>query len=147
MKRMLKIENVSKHFYRKHGAVSALKKVSLNIDKGDFISITGPSGSGKSTLLLSLGGMNTPTEGTVSWRGDSIYDWKIKKRAGWRAKQVGFVFQTFNLIPYLTVFENISLAMDLSRNADKTEDEAKKETGKLVRPAQRTAKRVAKIKK
>lgn len=113
---MLKVENISRQFAQKHHTVSALEKISLEIAEGEFISITGPSGSGKSTLLLALGGMSSPDEGNIFWRGESIYDWEIKKRAEWRALTVGFVFQTFNLIPYLNVFDNISLSQDLSLN-------------------------------
>lgn len=111
---MLKTQLVTKCFAQKHGTVTALKNVSIEIEKGEFVSITGPSGSGKSTLLLMLGGMSTPTQGQVYWGNQPIYWWKIKKRAEWRAKKVGFVFQSFNLIPYLTVMENVSLALRFS---------------------------------
>jgi putative ABC transport system ATP-binding protein len=113
---MIKVENISKTFSHRHGKVSALKNISLEIADGDFLSVTGPSGSGKSTLLLALGGMSSPNEGKVYWNKESIFDWELKTRAQWRGKTVGFVFQTFNLIPYLTVFENVSLALTLSEN-------------------------------
>ena len=95
----------------------------MEISNGEFLSITGPSGSGKSTLLLTIGGMNSPGEGKIFWGNESIYDWKLSKRAEWRAKIIGFVFQTFNLIPYLTVFENVSLALDLSVNKEVNEQD------------------------
>jgi putative ABC transport system ATP-binding protein len=111
---MLKVDNIRKTFSHRHGKVSALSDINIEIADGEFLSITGPSGSGKSTLLLALGGMSSPNDGKVLWNNESIFDWELKQRAQWRAKTVGFVFQTFNLIPYLTVYENVSLAMDLS---------------------------------
>lgn len=119
---MIKTDNISKTFVRKHGSIAALKNISIEIADGEFVSITGPSGSGKSTMLLALGGMSAPTAGKVLWDNDSVYDWKLTERAEWRAKMVGFVFQTFNLIPYLTVFENVSLALDLSGNREINEE-------------------------
>ncbi len=111
---MISIENISRHFSKKHRNVIALDNVSLKIKKGDFISIIGPSGSGKSTLLLAIGGMSTPTKGKVLWEDESIYDWSYNKRAQWRSTKIGFVFQSFNLIPFLNVFENISIALSLA---------------------------------
>jgi len=112
----LKTELVTKRFAQKHGEVMALKDVSIEINKGEFVSVTGPSGSGKSTLLLMLGGMSTPTKGQVYWENEPIYQWNIKERAQWRAKKVGFVFQSFNLVPYLTVIENVSIALRLAND-------------------------------
>lgn len=114
---ILKTQLATKRFSQKHGEVIALKDVSIEIKKGEFVSITGPSGSGKSTLLLMLGGMSTPTQGEVFWENEPIYQWKLKERAQWRAKKVGFVFQSFNLIPYLTVIENVSIAMRLANDS------------------------------
>lgn len=111
---MIKAHNISKKFRTRHSRVDALKNVSLHIVKGDFVSITGPSGSGKSTLLLTLGGMSAPHEGQIIWNEESVYGWGLRKRAEWRAKTIGFMFQTFNLIPYLTVFENVAIAERLS---------------------------------
>ncbi|MBF0226694.1 MAG: ABC transporter ATP-binding protein [Desulfobacterales bacterium] len=116
---MIRIDNLTKEFHRKHGNITAFKNISLQIEDGEFLSITGPSGSGKSTLLLTLGGMSAPTDGKVFWNDLSIYDLKLSQRAEWRAKSVGFVFQTFNLIPYLNVYENVSIALNLSLNKNK----------------------------
>jgi putative ABC transport system ATP-binding protein len=113
---MLKAEGVSQKFTARHEPVLALNNISLEIKDGEFLSVKGPSGSGKSTLLLTLGGMRAPTQGRVLWDNNSVYDWKIPRRSEWRAQKVGFVFQTFNLIPYLNVFENISIAVELSGN-------------------------------
>lgn len=111
---MLKTENLTKIFKRKHGTVQALCNVSIEIREGEFVSIIGPSGSGKSTLLLALGGMNSPDEGAVKWNDHSIYKWDMRKRSQWRGANVGFVFQSFNLIPYLTVYENVSVGLALN---------------------------------
>lgn len=113
---MLKATNISRIFKRKHGTVKALDNASVEIKDGEFVSVIGPSGSGKSTLLLSLGGMSRPDEGSVSWNNEPIYDWNVTRRSQWRGASVGFVFQSFNLVPYLTVFENISVGLSLSNN-------------------------------
>ncbi len=116
---MLQAVSLSRIFKRKHGTVKALDKASLEIRDGEFISITGPSGSGKSTLLLALGGMSHPDEGSVLWDNQSLYDWDVKKRSAWRGLCVGFVFQSFNLVPYLTVYENISVGLSLAGSGAK----------------------------
>jgi len=113
---MLKATSISRIFTRKHGTVKALDKASIEIKAGEFVSIIGPSGSGKSTLLLALGGMSHPNEGSVAWDNQSIYDWDVKKRSAWRGSSVGFVFQSFNLVPYLTVYENVSVGLSLANN-------------------------------
>jgi putative ABC transport system ATP-binding protein len=113
---MLKTHSISRIFKRKHGTVNALNNVSVEIREGEFVSIIGPSGSGKSTLLLALGGMSHPDAGSVCWNDQSIYDWDVKKRSAWRGLSVGFVFQSFNLVPYLTVYENVSVGLSLSSN-------------------------------
>jgi putative ABC transport system ATP-binding protein len=111
------LTGINKHFVRKHGQVAAAQNVDLSIDDGEFVGITGPSGSGKSTLLLMLGGMSTPTSGTVTWDNQNIYALGTGARAHWRGATVGFVFQAFNLVPYLDVFENVSLALSISGDA------------------------------
>jgi putative ABC transport system ATP-binding protein len=113
---MLKVTNISRIFKRKHGTVNALSNVSVEIHDGEFVSIIGPSGSGKSTLLLALGGMSHPNEGAVLWDDQSIYNWDVTKRSQWRGTSVGFVFQSFNLVPYLTVYENVSVGLALANN-------------------------------
>jgi putative ABC transport system ATP-binding protein len=118
---MLQIENITKIFTRKHGPVTALNHVSIGINDGEFVAIIGPSGSGKSTLLLALGGMGAPSEGRVLYNTASVYDWAIARRAQWRATQVGFVFQSFNLVPYLTVYQNVSVGLALSGDTDVSE--------------------------
>jgi putative ABC transport system ATP-binding protein len=113
---MIKIENLSKKYNSKGNSVVALNEVSLSIKKGEFISIVGPSGSGKTTLLLCMGGLIHPSVGKVNIDGASIYDLDIKERAAFRLRNLGFVFQTFNLIPYLTALENVQIPLSLAGN-------------------------------
>jgi putative ABC transport system ATP-binding protein len=91
-----------------------LADVTLDIAKGDFVAIIGPSGSGKSTLLHLLGGMLSPTAGEVRIGGDSLYDLSSDQRSELRKKKIGFVFQTFNLVPYLTALENVQVPLVLA---------------------------------
>ena len=93
--------------------MTVLSDVSLEIAPGDFVSIVGPSGSGKSTLLLALGGMLSPSSGRVLLDGDSLYDLEPDQRAALRGEKIGFVFQTFNLVPYLSALENVQVPLFL----------------------------------
>ena len=111
---MLQMESVSKQYRHRGQVVTALDGASVTIVKGDFVAVVGPSGSGKSTLLLMLGGMLSPTSGRVSLDGQSIYDLSSDGRARLRKRTVGFVFQTFNLVPYLTALENVEVPLYLS---------------------------------
>jgi putative ABC transport system ATP-binding protein len=123
---MLKMENVSKSYRHRGQTVTALDDASLHIPKGDFVSVVGPSGSGKSTLLLMLGGMLSPSSGKVLLESQSIYDLSSDHRARLRKKHVGFVFQTFNLVPYLTALENVQVPMFLAGTDERTQrDRAK----------------------
>ena len=115
---MIKIENLSKIYNSKRDAVVALSEVSLSIKSGEFVSIVGPSGSGKTTLLLCMGGLIHPSRGKVTIGEDSIYDLDVKKRAIFRLRNLGFVFQTFNLIPYLTALENVQIPLALAGISD-----------------------------
>ncbi len=120
---MIKIENLSKIYNSKGGSVLALSEVSLSIERGEFVSIVGPSGSGKTTLLLCMGGLIHPARGKVTIEGVSIYDLDVKKRAIFRLRNLGFVFQTFNLIPYLTALENVQIPLSLARTSSGTQSE------------------------
>lgn len=120
---MIKIENLSKKYNGKGNSVLALNEVSLSIEKGEFISIVGPSGSGKTTLLLCMGGLIHPSLGKVKIDGASIYDLGIKERATFRLRNLGFVFQTFNLIPYLTALENVQIPLSLAGNTNGNQTE------------------------
>lgn len=118
-KMILECKNINKTF---NGKDNALNGVSLKVYKGDFISILGESGSGKSTLLSILGGMDTPTSGSVVFEGIQLESLKEKQLALLRRTKLGFVFQFFNLAPYLTVRENILLPVILDgKNVKKYE--------------------------
>lgn len=100
-------EGVSKTFVRKSNSVQALSDVSLNLGVGEFVAIRGKSGCGKSTLMLCLGGLQRPDQGSVQIVGQSLYSMSPDERAAFRARHIGYVFQQFHLIPYLSVVENV----------------------------------------
>jgi len=107
---MIRVENLTKTFAAPGGGeVSALAGVTVRIDSGELVAVVGPSGSGKSTLLFAMGGLAAPTEGHVYLGETRVYDLDSEGRAALRRKEVGFVFQTFNLVPYLTCLENVVL--------------------------------------
>jgi putative ABC transport system ATP-binding protein len=121
------MKSVSKIYNHKNKAVGALNESCLDISEGDFIAIIGPSGSGKSTLLLMLGGMLSPTSGKIFLDGQSLYDLHADERARLRRDKIGFLFQTFNLVPYLTALENVQLPLFLT-GKDEVEQEQKAAT-------------------
>ena len=95
----------------------ALDGVNFTLDEGKFVVILGPSGAGKSTLLNMLGGLDSPTNGTITVNGKDISTLNNNELADYRASTVGFVFQFYNLIPTLTVYENVALVKDISKDA------------------------------
>lgn len=107
---MLKIEDVTKTYATAHGPVAALAGVSVEIKTGEFAVVRGPSGCGKTTLLLMLGGMLHPSSGTVTVAEKNLYKLAGNMRARFRSEHIGFVFQLFHLVPYLSVLENVMLA-------------------------------------
>ncbi len=107
---ILQLVDVTKNF----GDLEVLKGINLCVEKGDFISIIGASGSGKSTLLTIMGGIDTPSSGQVILDGVDVTDYKEKDKAILRRTKIGFVFQFFNLAPYLTALENIELPLILN---------------------------------
>ena len=107
---MIHLESISKVYSdRRRGDVRALDDVSLAVSEAEFVAIKGPSGSGKSTLLMAVGGMNRPTAGRVVVDGADLYGMSSQERAEFRADKIGFVFQMFHLVPYLSVLENVLL--------------------------------------
>jgi ABC-type lipoprotein export system ATPase subunit len=107
---MIRLENVTKSFAVPGGGeLHALHGLNLRIDSGEFIAVVGPSGSGKSTLLFAMGGLAAPSSGDVFLGPTSVYDLDAESRAALRRETVGFVFQTFNLVSYLTCQENVVL--------------------------------------
>ncbi len=110
------------HLTRKYGnSVAALKEVSFTVDKGEWIAVMGPSGSGKSTLMNVLGGLDSPSEGSVTIGGKEIGCLSSTDLARFRAERVGFVFQQFHLVSYLTALENVMLAQYFHSLADESE--------------------------
>ena len=110
MKR-IQAQRISKQYGKGDAAVSALKEVSFTIDKGEFVAVMGESGSGKSTLLSILGTLNSPTSGKLMVDDVDVYALGKDARADFRRESIGFVFQNFNLIPYLTLTENVMLPL------------------------------------
>lgn len=106
---LLRVENLTKVYGNTENQVVALDHVSFSVDKGEFVAIIGPSGSGKSTLLHILGGVDYPSTGSVYLNGESVYDRKADEIAIFRRRQVGLIYQFYNLIPVLNVKENITL--------------------------------------
>lgn len=96
--------------------VRALRGIDLSVKKGEFLVILGPSGSGKSTLLNCLGGIDSPTAGTINVEGDNIHNFNETKLSGYRRNKVGWIFQFFNLIPSLTAVENVALALEMAHD-------------------------------
>lgn len=111
---MYRLKNVTKTYHKRQQSVVALRVAELAIDAGEYVAIIGASGSGKTTLLSVLGGMLSPDEGEVVLQGESLYDLPIAKRTERRRSLIGFVFQTFNLIPYLTALENVMVPLFLA---------------------------------
>lgn len=114
-------QNLSKTYKVGKQKVEALKGVSMGIEKGRMTAIVGTSGSGKSTLLHLLGGLDVPTVGNVLYEGQDIFKWKDRKISEFRRREIGFVFQFFNLFPELTAKENILLPLKMDRKKQDTE--------------------------
>lgn len=130
---LIEIKKLSKAYKSGEESVMALNDVNLNIEQGEFVSVMGPSGSGKSTLLTILGGLNHPTGGTVVVDEIPIYKLPMERLADYRREYLGFIFQSFNLISYLTVIENVMLPLAITeitnRDQLKMAEEMLEETG------------------
>ena len=119
---ILRVENLSKAYGAKENKVVALDNVSFSVNKGEFVAIVGHSGSGKSTLLHLIGGVDRPTKGKVIIEGNDIYTLNDDNLAIFRCRQVGLIYQFYNLIPILNVEENIVLPLELDgKKVDKNE--------------------------
>ena len=119
---MLEINNISKTYKNGTEEYNALTGVTLKVEKGDYVAVNGTSGAGKSTLLNIIGGLIKPDSGEILYYGNNIYNQKTRMTDEYRRKHVGFMFQKFHLMPYLTVFENIELACYGKMNAVSIEE-------------------------
>ena len=111
---MIRLENVIRTYVRHGQTVTALKCDELRIAAGEYVAVVGPSGSGKTTLLSLLGGMLSPTAGRIWLDDSSVYEQSVAARSAIRRERMGFVFQTFNLIPYLTALQNVQVPLGLN---------------------------------
>lgn len=117
---ILEVENLKKSYGKGENKVNAVDNISFSVNEGEFVAIIGASGSGKSTLLHLLGGVDRPTSGTVKIKGTDIYKLKSDNLAIFRRRNIGIIYQFYNLIPILNVEENISLPCELDgKNVDK----------------------------
>jgi putative ABC transport system ATP-binding protein len=114
----IKVEHLSKKVPDAGGWLTILDDVGFTVDSGDTVAIVGASGSGKSTLLGLLAGLDLPTEGSVEASGQRLFDLDEDQRAAWRAANVGFVFQSFQLLPQMTALENVMLPLELAGARD-----------------------------
>ena len=124
MKQDIVITNLDKVFPVGGEDFFALKKINLRFDKGEFTGIVGPSGSGKTTLLNIIGSLDKPTNGQVSFLGENITGLTAKKSAALRSNKIGFVFQTYNLLPVYTVYENLELPLILLKQSSEKRKKA-----------------------
>lgn len=117
---ILKTENLKKYYGKDESLVKALDGVELSVEEGEFVAVVGTSGSGKSTLLHMLGGLDYPTEGSVKVRGKDIFKLNETDLTVFRRRNIGFVFQSYNLVPVLNVYENVLMPAELDgREPDK----------------------------
>ncbi len=121
---LIEVRDLTKSYASGDETVDALRGIDLSIDQGEFLTIMGQSGSGKSTLLSILGGLSRPSQGTVKMEGVDLYALPGEKLADFRSQKLGFVFQSFNLIPYLTALENVMLPLAISSVKNKEKQAA-----------------------
>ena len=113
---ILQVTDVKKQYGRKGNLTKALDGVSLSVEKGEFVAIVGASGSGKTTLLNIIGGLDVPTSGTVKIRGKEYFGMSEEELSIFRRRNIGFIFQEYNLVPIMNVYENIVLPVELDGN-------------------------------
>src|SRR5262250_50667 len=112
---LIRVRGLDKKYQRGSEEIHVLRGLNLDVDRGDFVAFMGPSGSGKSTLLNLLGGLDVPTEGSITVAGDELTRMSGGKLTEWRARHVGFIFQMYNLIPVLTALQNVELPLLLTK--------------------------------
>ena len=120
---LVEINDVSKSFQRDVERIDVFNGLSMEVEKGSFTALMGPSGSGKSTLLNLVAGLDRPTSGSVRVNGAEVSSMSAGQLADWRAANVGFVFQSFNLLPVLTAYQNVELPLLLTRLSKSERDE------------------------
>ncbi|MDA7951336.1 MAG: ABC transporter ATP-binding protein [Pirellulaceae bacterium] len=119
---ILKLTDIRRDFHMGEVTVSVLHGLDLTVYEGEILVIVGPSGSGKTTILNLIGGLDTPTGGTITYRGDSISDFDKRKQTAYRRNEIGFVFQFYNLAPNLTAKENVLVTTEISKNPIDADD-------------------------
>ena len=115
MDTLVRIRDLHKVYFRGNERIDVLQGVNLEVPQGDFLALMGPSGSGKTTLLNLMGGLDTPSEGSIEVAGDRIDKMSGGRLAAWRARHIGFVFQMYNLLPVLTAARNVELPLLLTK--------------------------------
>ena len=125
MEKIVELKNVSKVYKIGENEFKALDNIDLSLNKGEMIVILGPSGAGKSTLLNLIGGMDIPSTGDVIIDGENISKYDGSKLSDYRAENVGFIFQFYNILPSLTVQENVDIVKDIVKNPTSTEEALK----------------------
>lgn len=125
MEKIVELKNVSKVYDTGEKEFKALDDVDLSINRGEFVVVLGPSGAGKSTLLNLIGGMDTPTDGSIKIDGEDISKYNENQLSEYRAENIGFIFQFYNILPTLTVFQNVELVKDVVKNGNDSKDAIK----------------------
>ena len=125
MKKIVELKKVSKTYKVGENEFKALDGIDLELNNGEFVVILGPSGAGKSTLLNLIGGMDTPTEGTIKIDGEEISKYTESQLSEYRAENIGFIFQFYNILPTLTVLENVELVKDIVKNGNDSKEAIK----------------------
>ena len=125
MEKIVELKNVSKTYKIGESEFKALKNIDLELNKGEFVVVLGPSGAGKSTLLNLIGGMDTPTEGSIKIDGEEITKYTESQLSDYRAENIGFIFQFYNILPTLTVLENVELVKDIVKNENDSKEAIK----------------------
>ena len=125
MKTIVELKNLSKIYNTGEKEFKALDNIDLSIEKGEFVAILGPSGAGKSTLLNLIGGMDTPTSGSIKIDGEEISKYNENRLSEYRAENIGFIFQFYNILPTLTVLENVELIKDVVKNGNDSKEAIK----------------------
>jgi putative ABC transport system ATP-binding protein len=112
---LIQVRDLDKKYQRGSEEIDVLQGLNLDVEKGDFVAFMGPSGSGKTTLLNLIGGLDTPTSGAIRVDGTEIHKLSGSQLAAWRSRNVGFIFQMYNLMPVLTAFQNVELPLLLTK--------------------------------